>query len=327
MTSTELGKKTTGLNAPLNEVDDAVKYWIDNGAESSKLILGMGTYGHSWTLSEEDRRIGAAASGAGTAGPYTRQEGTLGYNEICENINNWNVVQDVNGVYAHSGNQWVGYDDIASIKKKVALIHKHKLGGGMIWSLETDDFRGVCNGGKYPLLRAINEGLGLDNEVGVDDDLPGEQKPSPSEIPKPIPSHPSSQCLPHDSPCRGNHGSQSTCCQGLYCHKPVATWLEGRCYNRGVSISQPGSTGCLPHGKLSIKLFLWFLDTLLEFENIFISHIRLSLSRKQRRSVKLLSRTILLQTSCNLVRRKMLQQRIDNMAVANTAHSVTQSRS
>jgi hypothetical protein len=29
----------------------------------------------------------------------------------------------------------------------------------MIWSLETDDFLGKCNGDKYPLLTAINRVL------------------------------------------------------------------------------------------------------------------------------------------------------------------------
>lgn len=30
----------------------------------------------------------------------------------------------------------------------------------MVWSIETDDFRGHCHGQKYPLLRTINEVLG-----------------------------------------------------------------------------------------------------------------------------------------------------------------------
>jgi hypothetical protein len=29
----------------------------------------------------------------------------------------------------------------------------------MIWSVETDDFLGKCNGAKYPLLTAINSAL------------------------------------------------------------------------------------------------------------------------------------------------------------------------
>jgi len=43
------------------------------------------------------------------------------------------------------------------------LIKKLNLGGGMIWSLDLDDFRGLCGCGKYPLLTALNNGLGRGN--------------------------------------------------------------------------------------------------------------------------------------------------------------------
>lgn len=36
---------------------------------------------------------------------------------------------------------------------------KMGLGGGMVWSVETDDFNGI-SGVKNPLLRAINDALG-----------------------------------------------------------------------------------------------------------------------------------------------------------------------
>lgn len=42
--------------------------------------------------------------------------------------------------------------------EKVKLINDMDLGGVMIWSLETDDFKGNC-GNKYPLLTAVNDAL------------------------------------------------------------------------------------------------------------------------------------------------------------------------
>jgi len=34
-----------------------------------------------------------------------------------------------------------------------------KLSGAMLWSLETDDFHGLCREGQYPLLKTISKHL------------------------------------------------------------------------------------------------------------------------------------------------------------------------
>jgi Glycosyl hydrolases family 18. len=45
--------------------------------------MGIGTYGRSFTLSGQAQcALGAPANGAGHAGPYTREAGFLGYNEV-----------------------------------------------------------------------------------------------------------------------------------------------------------------------------------------------------------------------------------------------------
>nr|CAD7443848.1 unnamed protein product [Timema bartmani] len=152
--------ETTELARGLN-VDTCIQNWLAKGAPASKINLGMGTYGRSFTLQSADNSgLGAPISGAGTAGPYTREAGTLGYNEICEQkgqwTEHWNEDQQV--PYAVNGNQWVGYDNVKSIEIKSEYVKEKNLGGAMIWSVETDDFRGIC-GDKYPLLNAINSVL------------------------------------------------------------------------------------------------------------------------------------------------------------------------
>lgn len=69
----------------------------------------------------------------------------------------WTYVWDDEQQVPHkiSGSQWVGYDDVKSIAAKVDFAKSKNLGGVMFWSLDTDDFLGIC-GQKYPILRQAN---------------------------------------------------------------------------------------------------------------------------------------------------------------------------
>ena len=135
--------------------------------------MGMPLYGRSWTLAGKDNGYKSKAVGAGgNAGPYTRQAGILGYNEICVMLKQggWTVKRDdvFKVPYMVKGNQWVNYDDTQSIKDKVDFLKSKGLAGGMVWSIETDDFRGLCGTGTYPLLRTI--GSELNKDSGPDPD-------------------------------------------------------------------------------------------------------------------------------------------------------------
>ena len=144
----------TGQNAPLyprsNEVGDqrslnidaVVNYWINNGATKSKLILGMASYGRSFTLASTTQNgLGAPANGAGNALPvnnnifnnfiifipfslnkYTASAGMASYYEVCTLLKNgwtrvYNTEQQV--PYVYNGNQWIGYDDTQSLTLKI----------------------------------------------------------------------------------------------------------------------------------------------------------------------------------------------------------------
>lgn len=163
----------TGQNAPLYNypgnpnnfyADYSVKYWIKRGAPSQKIILGVPTYGRSFTLTSANHGLNAPSRGGGQTGQFSGSAGMLAYYEICDKIKHqgWTVKRDPRiGPYAFKGNQWVSFDDIPTINLKTKYIRDHKLGGTMIWSLDFDDFRGAyCGEGKYPLLTALNKGLG-----------------------------------------------------------------------------------------------------------------------------------------------------------------------
>lgn len=206
-------ENVTGHNAPLyiNKDDNdgdrqftveyAVDYWIQNGADRKKIVMGMPLYGRSFEIAGEDQGFNTPTvqgSKGGQPGPYTQQAGVLGYNEYCREKAQWTSKwSEAAGVpYAVKGNNWLGFDSPESLKHKVDFIRKKGLGGGMVWSIETDDFRGSC-GQRYPLLTAINNALF--NEPGPDP-TPGptsgpdpEPTPEPTQPPTQPPTEPPTQ--------------------------------------------------------------------------------------------------------------------------------------
>lgn len=147
-------------------IDFTMNYLLKHDVSSNKIVLGIPTYGRSYTLSnDESTEIGSPAEGPGEEGDATREKGYLAYYEICENIdksNDWEVVQPNSkamGPYAFKGNQWVGYDDENIVRIKALYAIEKKLGGIMFWSIDNDDFRGKCHGRPYPLIEAAKETL------------------------------------------------------------------------------------------------------------------------------------------------------------------------
>ena len=61
--------------------------------------------------------------------------------------------------YAINGGKWLGYDDEESVRIKSQYILDQGYGGGMVWSIDTDDFHGFCTGKKFGLIATIKEVL------------------------------------------------------------------------------------------------------------------------------------------------------------------------
>jgi chitinase len=131
-------EKQVGHNAPLFAIESAsasekkltvdagAKQWIKLGAPKEKLLIGMPTYGRSFTLNDPEKfDIGSPAKSGGSSGKYTGEAGFLAYYEICDFLgeDNTTLVWDNEQMvpFAYKGNQWVGFDDERSFKTKVCM--------------------------------------------------------------------------------------------------------------------------------------------------------------------------------------------------------------
>lgn len=88
-------ERETGHNAPLYSpssdsqwqkqlnIEHAASLWVKLGAPKEKLVIGMPTYGRSFTLADPSKHgVHAAASGGGKEGTYTKEAGFLAYYEV-----------------------------------------------------------------------------------------------------------------------------------------------------------------------------------------------------------------------------------------------------
>ncbi|XP_046577671.1 chitinase-3-like protein 1 isoform X5 [Haliotis rubra] len=154
----------TGDQAYLN-VDWAARYWESLGLPKDKLVLGLPTYGRTFTLTSTTlNSLGDSVKGGGTAGQYTREAGFLSYYEICALINAGTPVHRIASQkvpYIVSGDQWIGYDDEESLREKVRYTLNSGYGGVMVWALDLDDFTNSCGAGASPLMNTIFNECGL----------------------------------------------------------------------------------------------------------------------------------------------------------------------
>ncbi|KAH3871505.1 hypothetical protein DPMN_034708 [Dreissena polymorpha] len=144
-------------------VDAVMRYWMSLVPDVTKLVLGVSTYGRTFTLRRaRHTEYNVPTVGPGVEGEYTRQPGMLAYYERCLQYVDaprvWDPVSQV--PYWHSGDQWIAGEDTDSIRAKVNWMRQNAIGGIMLSSLDMDDFSGLfCTGEIYPLLHAIHSQL------------------------------------------------------------------------------------------------------------------------------------------------------------------------
>ncbi|XP_003484989.1 probable chitinase 2 isoform X1 [Bombus impatiens] len=183
-------------NAPLRSGDglsvmETLNYLLSKGAPANKTILGLPMYGRTYILasklnSSQESPINRTTITNGFKGPYTDQEGFMGYNEICEELvshkgnwtSGWDDTSDT--PYVINDDHVIVYDNLRSLKAKIEYAMSLELAGVMIWSIDTDDFHGKCanlfkdslnlTDMTYPLLRWINIVVSENSQVISDKD-------------------------------------------------------------------------------------------------------------------------------------------------------------
>lgn len=156
-----------------DNVDASVRYWLAQNTPGAKIVVGIPTFGRTWTLTSDSQISGVppiVTKGPGAEGPHTAIPGLLSYSEICARLTETHVgrlrrVGDPSKKYGSYAYQpynsdtetdgiWVGYDDPDTVGNKASYVKAKGLGGVAIWELSTDDFRGTCNGDKFPIVNA-----------------------------------------------------------------------------------------------------------------------------------------------------------------------------
>ena len=165
--STEMSACNT--KADLN-VDSTVKMYIERGVTKSKLILGIPLYGKCFTLENKNHH----KTGSPSIGHYKNEpcnkESFVPYSKLCPFIKMGNLtsmlLEPCNVgpyIYGSISNEtkpfWIGYDDNVSAQRKGAYASLQGLGGISFWALEHDDYKGDCNGTKFPLIKSASQGL------------------------------------------------------------------------------------------------------------------------------------------------------------------------
>nr|UTR35852.1 chitinase [Agrotis ipsilon] len=170
----------TGFNSPLYKrsteqlylatlnINHTVHMYLDKGLDRNKIVVGIPTYGHTFTLvNVNNHRVSSPASGFGSLGSL----GFVNYPDVCmfvSNSSNVHITEDNEAKvpYLYSNKEWVSYENTQSVMEKAKFIVDNQLGGAMIYSLNADDYSGACRGamaradsGGFPLSVTVSNTL------------------------------------------------------------------------------------------------------------------------------------------------------------------------
>ncbi|KAL1591786.1 hypothetical protein SLS60_011785 [Paraconiothyrium brasiliense] len=169
----------------ITEIEMGLDLLRRNDIDFSKVNLGVGFYGRTFTLADRScSKPGCVFSDAGVRGECSGEAGILTFAEIMARQKRLNdkhieyVEEDGVTYMVYEEDQWITYDDDKSFKSKRELLDKECLGGVMIWAIDqdTEDFQALSAllGDEF-VSDALTDGgvLGEDEKEGLAEELGG----------------------------------------------------------------------------------------------------------------------------------------------------------
>ncbi|OJZ80610.1 glycoside hydrolase family 18 protein [Aspergillus luchuensis CBS 106.47] len=138
----------------LTEIVSAMDLLWRNDIPPSRVVMGLGFYGRSFTLNDTSCvTAGCPFSTVGKAGDCTNSAGTLSFSEIEAILKDpsrhatqtYDATSSVQ-IVTFDGNQWVSYDNWASFQAKLDYASSHCIGGTMVWAVSLDVDGTATNG-------------------------------------------------------------------------------------------------------------------------------------------------------------------------------------
>ncbi|MBB4963086.1 glycoside hydrolase family 18 protein [Saccharothrix violaceirubra] len=129
-----------------------VDHYLKSGAPRSKIVFGVPFFSRGWTgVKNENNGLFQPVSGPA---PATYEAGQEDYKTLKAQLSKFKVYRDEKAGHAwlFDGTTFWTWDDPTELKRKGRYISDRKLGGAMIWSLDSDTADGE-------LIRALQSGL------------------------------------------------------------------------------------------------------------------------------------------------------------------------
>ena len=132
--------------------DYGITEWLAKGFPAKKLLLGLPFHGYAWTLlNPKENAIGAPSSGLAVT-----QDGSMSYKYIKGYISSYGATSMFNATYVVNyciiGSTWINFDDVETIRTKIAYAKGKKLLGYYVFAVANDDNWVLSQAGTFEII-------------------------------------------------------------------------------------------------------------------------------------------------------------------------------